>query len=120
MRCQGDKERERFREEQEKNVEELKKELVEKRARHVRDTGVTGGMGESPFERVSGSGDGDSSMGGAGAATVSAERHSNTASRRVTFAAEAGSLGGHCDGGEDTSQNTNAANHIQSCQVLSA
>ena len=71
-------------------LEGLKKELAEERAKHVRDTGVTGGMGESPFESVSGSGDGDSSTGGVGAATVSAERHSHTASRRVTFAAEAG------------------------------
>ena len=105
VRCQGNKERERFREEQERNVvmlEELKKELAEERAKHVRDTGVTGGTGESPFESVSGSGDGSSSTGGVGAATVSAERHSHTASRRVTFAVEAGSLGGHSDGGGDS------------------
>ena len=74
-------------------LEGLKKELAEERAKHVRDTGVTGGMGESPFESVSVLGDGDSSTGGVGAATVSAERHSHTASCRVTFAAEAGSLG---------------------------
>ncbi len=102
VRCQGDKERERFREEQERNaiiLERLKKELAEEKAKRTRATGATGGMGESPLESVSGSGDGDSSTGGAGEATVSAERHRHTDSRRVTFAAEAGSLGGHSSRG---------------------
>ena len=39
---------------------------------------------------------------GAGAATGSTERHSHTARRRVAFAAEAGSLGGHSDSGGDS------------------
>ena len=45
----------------------------------MRGTRVTGGVGESPSKTVSGLGAEDSITGGAGAATVSAERHSHTA-----------------------------------------
>ena len=32
------------------HAERIEKELAEERARHMRDTGITEGMGESPFE----------------------------------------------------------------------
>ena len=74
-------------------------ELAEKHQR-VEVLGTTEASGQSPFVSESGLRNGDTRTGGAGEDAVSAEGHSHTAGKRVTFAE---TVEGHGDSGGNAS-----------------